>query len=59
MPDDMSATSTPAPMLTEALRIALRDAQARAMAEVARRYALPLAFTPQQLQQAASAAQVS
>ena len=29
MPDDMSATSTPAPMLTEALRIALRDAQAQ------------------------------
>ena len=33
---------------------ALRDAQARAMAEVARRYALPLAFTPDLLKTAIS-----
>lgn len=33
---------------------ALRDAQARAMAEVARRYALPLAFTPDILKTAIS-----
>lgn len=52
----MTAATAPGSQVIDRVWLvgALRDAQARAMAEVARRYALPLAFTPDILKTAIS-----